>query len=100
MPEMRFVIAWPDGREETCYSPSLVIRDYFVEGQDYPLPEFLERSRTALNIASDRVMAKYGFACSAALDQLARLEAAAEDFSDLPGASVRCTRFLPDGAQR
>ncbi len=27
MPEMRFVIAWPDGREETCYSPSLVIRD-------------------------------------------------------------------------
>jgi uncharacterized repeat protein (TIGR04042 family) len=32
MPEMRFVIRWPDGRRESCYSPSLVIRDFLRGG--------------------------------------------------------------------
>ena len=36
MPEMRFVIRWPDGRRESCYSPSLVIRDFLREGESYP----------------------------------------------------------------
>ena len=61
MPEMRFLIRWPDGTAETCYSPSLVIKDYFAPGETYPLADFVERSRTALNIASERVRAKYGF---------------------------------------
>jgi uncharacterized repeat protein (TIGR04042 family) len=94
MPEMRFVVTWPDGREESCYSPSLVIKDFFVEGQDYPLDDFVSRSRQALRIASDRVEAKYGMACSAALDQLARIEATAAEFTDLSGAAVRCRQFL------
>ena len=55
MPEMHFRIRWPDGTSETCYSPSLVIKDYFAVGATYPLADFLERSRTALNIASERV---------------------------------------------
>lgn len=80
MPEMRFLIRWPDGRRESCYSPSLVIRDYLRAGESYPLPEFLDLSRTALNIASERVRAKYGHACSLALGQLARIEAAAAGF--------------------
>ena len=29
MPEMWFVVRWPDGSSETCYSPSLVIKDHF-----------------------------------------------------------------------
>lgn len=70
MPEMRFVIAWPDGEEETCYSPSLVIKDFFVEGESYGLADFLDRSRKALTIASDRVEAKYGFPCSLDLASL------------------------------
>ena len=57
MPEMRFRIRWPDGTPETCYSPSLVIKDYFAVGTDYALVDFLARSRTALSIASDRVKA-------------------------------------------
>jgi len=77
MPEMRYDIEWPDGVRESCYSPSLVIKDYFQENQAYVLPDFLQRSRTALNIASDRVKAKYGFPCSRALGQLAKIEAAA-----------------------
>lgn len=94
MPEMRFVIAWPDGREEACYSPSLIIKDYFVEGQAYPIDDFVSRSRTALHIASDRVEAKYGMACSAALDQLERIETQAKSFASQPDASVRCKQFI------
>jgi uncharacterized repeat protein (TIGR04042 family) len=94
MPEMRFVIKWPDGAEETCYSPSLVIKDYFAEGESYLLKDFLDKSRTSLQIASDRVAAKYGFACSAAMDQLNRIEEVAAQFTDRPDARVLCQKFL------
>ena len=81
MPEMRFLVRWPDGRSESCYSPSLVIREYFREGDSYPLAEFVGLSREALTIASERVRAKYGHACSRALGQLARIEAKADGFA-------------------
>jgi uncharacterized repeat protein (TIGR04042 family) len=93
MPEMRFAIRWPDGTHESCYSPSLVIKDFFSPGESYPLDDFVTRSRTALNIASERVRAKYGFACSSAMDQLARIEAAAKTFAHLPGARVHVDAF-------
>jgi uncharacterized repeat protein (TIGR04042 family) len=75
MPELRFVLRWPDGTQETCYSPSTIIRDHFTSGENYLLPEFLARSRAALTAASDRVQAIYGTPCSLALGQLARIEA-------------------------
>ena len=93
MPEMRFHIRWPDGTPETCYSPSLVIKDYFSVGADYALPDFLARSRTALGIASDRVKAKYGSPCGRALAQLARIEAAAAAFTDHSDARVAVDAF-------
>jgi len=93
MPEMRFRIRWPDGTPETCYSPSLVIKDYFAVGADYPLADFLDRSRVALNIASDRVKAKYGMACGLAMAQLARIETAAGTFTDVPDARVAVDAF-------
>lgn len=94
MPEMRFVITWPDGSEETCYSPSLIIRDYLAEGQSYPLADFVRRSQEALHIASDRVEAKYGMACSAALDQLQRIESKSQSFAGQAAASVHCKQFI------
>ena len=93
MPEMRFVVVWPDGSQEECYSPSLVIRDFFEEGQTYPLDEFLSRSREALTLASDRVKLRYGFACSLALGQLARIEQRAALFN-APAASVAVRQFI------
>jgi len=94
MPEMRFVIIWPDGRKECCYSPSLVIRDFFTEGQTYALTDFLDRCRNALTIASDRVEAKYGRPCSLALGQLAHIEQAAVPFLTDTDATVRCETFI------
>jgi uncharacterized repeat protein (TIGR04042 family) len=96
MPEMRFLVRWPDGAKATCYSPSLVIRDYFREGETYALADFVARSREALVIASDRVKAKYGHACSLALGQLAEIESLAGRFADEPDAKVACERFLFD----
>jgi uncharacterized repeat protein (TIGR04042 family) len=93
MPEMRFNIRWPDGMAESCYSPSLVIKDYLSPGETYPLADFLARSRTALGIASDRVQAKYGRPCALARAQLARIEAACRSFVHLDGARVGVDAF-------
>ena len=101
MPEMWFVVRWPDGASETCYSPSLVIRDYFREGERYPLADFLDRSRTALNIASDRVKAKYGRPCRLALGQLDAIESAAARFVQETGRDgrLRALSRSPPGGQ-
>jgi uncharacterized repeat protein (TIGR04042 family) len=93
MPEMRFRIRWPDGRLETCYSPSLVVKDYLVEGKSYTLADFLARSRDALSIASERVRAKYGRPCPRALSELARLETMARAYT--PDARVKLETFEP-----
>ena len=96
MPEMHFTVRWPDGDDTRCYSPSLVVREYLEVGRSYPLPDFMERSRTMLNIGSERVRAKYGFACSTALDQLRALEERADAYT--PEQNVTVTGFeLPDG---
>lgn len=99
MPEMRFIVRWPDGRRESCYSPSLVIKDFLREGESYPVSDFLQRSREALQIASARVKAKYGHACSLALGQLARIEATATQFEGQDDARVACETFLDGGAR-
>jgi uncharacterized repeat protein (TIGR04042 family) len=93
MPEMLFHIRWPDGATEQCYSPSLVIKDHLEPGASYDLAEFMQRSRLALTIASDRVREKYGFACSRAMAQLARLEAGAGRFEHSADARVTITSF-------
>jgi uncharacterized repeat protein (TIGR04042 family) len=82
MPELRFSITWPDGVAETCYSPSTVVREHFTAGTSYALPEFLFRTRAALNAASERVRVRYGSPCSLALGQLARIEATAARYGD------------------
>ncbi len=74
---MRFHIRWPNGLRESCYSPSQVIKDYFSPGTTYSVEDFVERSRTALIIASDRVKARSGFPCSLAMAQLERIETSA-----------------------
>jgi uncharacterized repeat protein (TIGR04042 family) len=93
MPEMIFHIAWPDGTTEQCYSPSLVIKEFLSIGETYAVAEFLQRSRTALTIASDRVREKYGFACSRAMGQLARLEHGAKRFDAIADGGVTVTSF-------
>lgn len=88
MPVMHFLIRWPDGVETNCYSPSTVVSEFFTAGERYAVDDFVARSREALHIGSERVREKYGFACSAALDQLARIEEDAVRFRDAHEAQV------------
>jgi uncharacterized repeat protein (TIGR04042 family) len=74
MPEMHFRVEWPNGQVDRCYSPSYVIEEHLTAGETYPVDDFVSRVRAALQIASERVMARYGFACSSALDQLRVIE--------------------------
>jgi uncharacterized repeat protein (TIGR04042 family) len=90
---MHYRLRWPDDSESTCYSPSLVIKDYFDPGGSYPLPEFMRRIREATQIVSDRVMAKFGFLCSRAGDELAALESQAARFADRVDAHVHVIEF-------
>ncbi|KAF1069549.1 hypothetical protein APR50_21125 [Variovorax paradoxus] len=91
MPVMHFQVRWPDASESRCYSPSLVVRDFLAPGERYALDDFLRRTREALGIASERVRAKYGFACSQAMDQLAEIERIAARFE--PAAEVTVLAF-------
>jgi len=94
MPEMHFTIEWPNGKRERCYSPSYIIEEYLGLGREYPVQEFLARTRSALNLASERVRERYGFACSSALDQLAALEQASAELSpEQQAGSVKVLDF-------
>ncbi len=94
MPEIRFQIEWPDGQQETCYSPSLIVQEYFEPGVAYELQDFVERSRKSLTIASDRVKAKYGRPCGLAISQLQTLENRATQYQGLSSPQVRLLRFI------
>uniref|UniRef100_UPI00286C3B49 MSMEG_0570 family nitrogen starvation response protein n=1 Tax=Chamaesiphon sp. OTE_20_metabat_361 TaxID=2964689 RepID=UPI00286C3B49 len=88
-----FKIQWPDGSEETCYSPSSIVKNYFERDRDYELADFVDRAQTALNSASDRVLAKYGRPCGLAIGQLAEIKSKAAQFNS--GTShVRVIEFI------
>lgn len=93
MPEVNFKIQWPDGKQETCYSPSLIVKKYFEPGASYTVSEFVEKSRESLNIASDRVQATYGFPCSRAIGQLKKIEQAAQQYKNPDSDTVSFIAF-------
>jgi uncharacterized repeat protein (TIGR04042 family) len=88
MPELHFELRWPDGQQHTYYSPSTSIRSHFSAGESYTLPDFLERARSAMHAASERVRAKYGYTCSSAMDTLQQIEETATAFPE-PSAEVQ-----------
>lgn len=93
MPVVRFDVMWPDSTVMKCQSPSTVIRNFLHEGQMIPLAEFLKFAELGLNMASERVREKYGFACSAASDQLEIIQVKAGDFQHSPAAVVHVIRM-------
>jgi uncharacterized repeat protein (TIGR04042 family) len=97
MPAMRFHVRWPDGRTSDCYSPSLIIKDFFSVGQAYTLPDFLTRIRDAYRIANERVREKYGFTCSQAGAQLDEIETIAARFVAGGHVEVAIVQFSEAG---
>lgn len=92
MPEMTFHVRWPDGSEERCYSPSLVMHDFLEAGGQYPVADFVSRSSEALRIASDRVRERFGFACTSAMQQQSDIVETSRRFD---GGTVRVLAMDP-----
>ena len=93
MPEVNFKIQWPDGKQEICYSPSLVVKKYFEPGESYTVSEFVEKSRESLNIASDRVQTAFGYPCSRALGQIKKIENTAQQYQTSENDKVSFIAF-------
>lgn len=93
MPEMTFTVRWPDGTVEDCWSPSLVMHDHLEVGGAYAVADFTARATSGLREASERVRARYGFACSASADSLARITARAAAYA--PTAQVEVLALHP-----
>lgn len=74
MPSVNFTVKWPNGEVNQYYSPSSIIYDYLRVGQVYILTDFVTQVENGLEQASERVRLRYGFACSAAMDNLASIK--------------------------
>jgi len=96
LPELHFIVRWPDDSVSECYSPSLVLLEQLEAGASYPIEDFVARVRVALTLGSERVHAKYGFACAKALGQLEWIEAKAASCMR-PEAQVRVEAIVPPG---
>jgi uncharacterized repeat protein (TIGR04042 family) len=93
MPERHFDIQWPNGDQQSCYSPSSIISEYLIAEQTYALKDFIYQAELGLNEASERVRSKYGYACSSAMDQLNQLKKAATKFEQSPKSLVIVKRI-------
>ncbi len=89
MPELLFHVRWPDQAVTRCYSPSRAIASFLEAGGDYPLDDFMARSRDGLRAASERVRQMYGAPCGRAAAQLAEIERIAARFAATADARVK-----------
>ncbi|MCK8616142.1 MSMEG_0570 family nitrogen starvation response protein [Gordonia sp. C13] len=92
MPEMTVQVRWPDGLFRQYYSPSLVLHDHLAPGA-YSVEDFRSRATTALEEASSRVRAKYGFACTSAAASAEAIVSDAARHSD--SAQVEVVSMYP-----
>ena len=93
MPEVRFQLEWPDGQSSTLYSPSTVILEYLKPGESLQVSELESRAVTALRAASERVRARYGFACTRTDEEESQLRRWTARYS--PEQNVRIVSQLP-----
>lgn len=74
MPAVNFYVTWPDGEEVIYYSPSTIIHEHIKANTKYSIAEFQQKIDFAMAAASERVRAKYGFACSAASGEQEKIQ--------------------------
>jgi uncharacterized repeat protein (TIGR04042 family) len=64
MPEVVLELRWPDGEASSLYSPSTVVYEFLKPGDRLSIAELEQKGLAALREASERVRARYGFACT------------------------------------
>ena len=93
MPEVRFQLEWPDGQSSTLYSPSTVILEYLKPGDSFRVSELESLGVRALRAASERVRARYGFACTRTDEEESQLRLWIARYE--PDQNVRVISQLP-----
>jgi len=73
MPEVLLDLEWPDGRRTSFYSPSTVVLEHLPPGSEWSVAELRTAGLRALAEASERVRARYGFACTRTDEEAAKL---------------------------
>ncbi|WP_380169664.1 MSMEG_0570 family nitrogen starvation response protein [Jannaschia sp. R86511] len=97
---MTATVRWPDGTQHECWSPSLVLHDHVTQGAAYPVAELVRRLEHALDLAGERVRARYGMACTAAVASAGALRDRAAAYApDAPATVVRLHPPLPPAAR-
>jgi len=74
MPEVVLELHWPDGETSPFYSPSTVVYEYLKPGETLSIAELEQKGLAALREASERVRARYGFACTRTDEEALRLQ--------------------------
>lgn len=92
MPEVRLQLQWPDGATSEFYSPSTVVLDYLRPGDALSVAELEQVGVRALQEASERVRARYGFACTRTDEEERRLRQLLGGYA--AEATVRVTQRL------
>lgn len=89
MPEVHLTLVWPDGSTSQLYSPSTAILQRLRPGQSLPVSALRIQGIAALQEASERVRARYGFACTRTDEERLKLEHIASRFND-----AECVQIL------
>jgi uncharacterized repeat protein (TIGR04042 family) len=82
MPEVHLKIEWPGEKPDEIYSPSTVINQYFITGEQLTLTDFESKVTEALNMASQRVYQRFGYECTSAMTELDRVKNLISGISD------------------
>jgi uncharacterized repeat protein (TIGR04042 family) len=73
MPEVMLQLCWPDGEASNFYSPSTIVYEFIKPGDTLTIAELERKGLTALKEASERVRARYGFACTRTDEEAVKL---------------------------
>ena len=88
MPVTYVNIEWPNKETDQVYSPSSVVKEYFNSGETLTVQEFLNTCNQSLDIASERVREKFGYACTSAQSESQRIEEKCKNFTALEHVKI------------
>ena len=74
MPEVMLELHWPDGQASLFYSPSTIVYEFLKPGETLSIAELEQKGLAALREASERVRARYGFACTRTDEEASKLQ--------------------------
>ena len=74
MPEVMLQLRWPDGEASSFYSPSTIVYEFLKPGDSLSIADLEQKGLMALKEASERVRARYGFACTRTDEEALKLQ--------------------------